>query len=98
MNKRNTRDLGLRGGGAGKGDSPRYSNNENWRKNYDEIDWGHSHKTAIDTFDHPPYSLADITRASTRASVLPAVPSPQPCLPEGNCDCPTGQGSEASAD
>lgn len=39
MNKRNTRDLGIRGGGAGKGDVPRYKHNENWIRNYEAIDW-----------------------------------------------------------
>lgn len=36
MNKRNTRDLGLRGTGAGKGDADR---SPGWRKQYDTINW-----------------------------------------------------------
>jgi len=47
MNKRNTRDLGLKGGGAGKGDSPRYTHNENWITNYEAIDWGRSNQTPV---------------------------------------------------
>ena len=37
--KRNSRDLGLKGGGAGKGDAPRYKHDDNWVKNFDAIDW-----------------------------------------------------------
>lgn len=36
MNKRNTRDLGLRGTGAGKGDADR---SPGWRNHYEEINW-----------------------------------------------------------
>jgi hypothetical protein len=36
MNKRNTRDIGLQGTGAGKGDADR---SPKWRDHYDEIDW-----------------------------------------------------------
>lgn len=32
------RDTGL-GSGAGKGDAPRYTLNENYRANYDDINW-----------------------------------------------------------
>lgn len=34
--KRNTRDLGLSGGGAGKGDADR---SPGWREQYDTIQW-----------------------------------------------------------
>ncbi len=39
MNKRNPRDLGLKGGSPGKGDAPRYTHNENWIRNYEAINW-----------------------------------------------------------
>lgn len=37
MAKRNSRDLGLKGTGAGKGDAER---SPGWRKQYDDINWG----------------------------------------------------------
>lgn len=38
---RNTRDLGLggRSSGAGKGDAPRYKHDENWDRNFSEIEF-----------------------------------------------------------
>lgn len=36
MAKRNSRDMGLRGGRAGKGDADR---SPGWRNNYNDIDW-----------------------------------------------------------
>jgi len=47
MNKRNTRDFGLMGTGAGKGDAPRYTHNENWIRNFEAIDWGHGPETPL---------------------------------------------------
>ena len=52
MNKRNTRDLGIKGGGAGKGDAPRYTHNETWIANYDAINWGHNQSPPLP--DVPP--------------------------------------------
>lgn len=34
-----SRDIGLTHG-AGKGDAPRYTHNERWEQNFQDIDWG----------------------------------------------------------
>lgn len=39
LRKSNSRDLGLRGGAAGKGDAPRYKHDANWTSRFAEINF-----------------------------------------------------------
>lgn len=43
-------DLGLHGGGPGKGDSPRSCLSKEFRNNYDEINWGSSERIKTRNF------------------------------------------------